>query len=191
MDILAHGLWSAVAAVAIDRRRRIGNKAIIAAIGMSVLPDILHVIPVALFAMEGGSLSVLRDYVLATPRTEPVLPEWTMGAAHHLHCIFHSGVVALFLTLLLWRRHVVIDAGLAGWWSHIVIDVLTHSSDFYPSPVFYPISYDGFNGVAWNSALFISVNYGALVIAICWLVYSGRMRKKAKILDERVPTKFP
>ncbi len=48
---------------------------------------------------------------------------------------------------------------LLGWWSHVLIDVFTHSADFYPSPVFYPVTYWGFDGVAWNTPWFMIINY--------------------------------
>lgn len=59
---------------------------------------------------------------------------------------------------------------LLGWWSHIVIDVFTHSADFYPSPVFYPLTYWGFDGLAWNTPWFMVVNYLALaaLAVVAW-----------------------
>lgn len=57
-----------------------------------------------------------------------------------------------------------------GWWSHILIDVFTHSADFYPSPVFYPLTYWGFDGLAWNTPWFMGINYFLLVLlaALVW-----------------------
>jgi len=37
--------------------------------------------------------------------------------------------------------------------------VFTHSADFYPSPVFYPVTYWGFDGVAWNKPWLMIINY--------------------------------
>jgi hypothetical protein len=50
-----------------------------------------------------------------------------------------------------------------------VIDVFTHSADFYPSPVLYPITQRGFDGIAWNTPWFVVVNYTALVAVGVWL----------------------
>ena len=63
---------------------------------------------------------------------------------------------------------------LAGWWSHIVIDVFTHSSEYYPSPVLYPITDRGFDGIAWPTSWFMALNYAALGIAGLWLWRSAR-----------------
>ena len=44
---------------------------------------------------------------------------------------------------------------LAGWWLHIVIDVFTHSAEFYPAPVLYPITREGFDviQVPWSPSV--------------------------------------
>lgn len=64
---------------------------------------------------------------------------------------------------------------LLGWCSHALIDVFTHSADFYPSPVFYPVTYWGFDGIAWNTPWFTVTNY--LVIAIAAVV---TLRRKSR-----------
>ena len=94
--------------------------------------------------------------------------------SHHLHCILHSAVVAAAVTLAL---RVVLGRWwlpLLGWWSHIVIDVFTHSADFYPSPVLYPLTYQGFDGIAWNRPDFQWLNYSALVAVTLWLLWRWR-----------------
>lgn len=50
---------------------------------------------------------------------------------------------------------------------HIVIDVLTHSADFYPSPVLYPITQQGVDAWAWNNPWLLMVNY--IFILILWI----------------------
>jgi hypothetical protein len=55
-----------------------------------------------------------------------------------------------------------------------VIDVFTHSSEYYPSPVLYPITDRGFDGIAWPTSWFMALNYAALGIAGLWLWRSAR-----------------
>ena len=43
-----------------------------------------------------------------------------------------------------------------------MIDVFMHSADYYASPVLYPITHRGFDGVAWNTPWFLALNYLAL-----------------------------
>jgi hypothetical protein len=65
---------------------------------------------------------------------------------------------------------------LLGWWSHIVIDVFTHSADYYASPVLYPITQRGFDGIAWNTPWFMVLNYSVLAV-LALLIVSTAKRK--------------
>ena len=96
------------------------------------------------------------------------MPESVRLWAHHLHCVMHSALSALVVTALVWRLRGAFWWPLLGWWLHIVIDVFTHSAEFFPSPALYPITYWGFDGVAWNQPGFLIGNYVALALA--WLV---------------------
>ena len=62
------------------------------------------------------------------------------------------------------------------WWLHIVIDVFTHSVDFYPSPVLYPFTQRGFDGLAWNTPWFMLANYVALAGVGLWLLWRRKGR---------------
>jgi hypothetical protein len=42
--------------------------------------------------------------------------------------------------LALWAVRRTLWLPLLGWWSHIVIDVFTHSADYYAVPVLYPFT---------------------------------------------------
>ena len=98
--------------------------------------------------------------------------------AHHFHCITHSAIVASVVTLITWLTWRALWIPLLGWWSHIVIDVFTHSIDYYPSPVIYPITNRGFDGLAWSKPVYLALNYALLVAACLWL-FRTRGRSKA------------
>ena len=139
-------------------------------ISLALLPDVPQMLPlVGWFLLGAGSLDALYAYAVAVPGTEPALPPVVQSVVHHLHCATHSAVVATAVTLVVWRvrRHWLIP--LLGWWSHIVIDVFTHSADYYAVPVLYPISDVAFDGMAWNSPTFMLLNYLALVAVYVWL----------------------
>jgi hypothetical protein len=55
-----------------------------------------------------------------------------------------------------------------------VIDVFTHSASFYPSPVLYPFTMLGFDGIAWNTPWFMVVNYLLLGMAFIGLMLTRR-----------------
>ena len=162
MDTLAHALWAGLGLVAARRRMAIPPRAAAAAVALSVLPDLAHLVPLL---AGGGGWRTLIDYIGATPGTEPALAPGVAMLSHHLHCIGHSAVIAAAVTLAAWRWRRAWMIPLAGWWSHIVIDVFTHSADFDPVPVLYPVTQRGVDGLAWNTPGFQLANYTALAVA--------------------------
>ena len=174
MDIVAHGAWTGVGLLWAHRHLPVPRRIAITTVAMAVLPDILHLLPSAAWALLGdGSWTVLRDYAVALPGQEPATPPLVETLTHHLHCVMHSALVAAVVSLLawrIWRRVRLWYVPLLGWWSHILIDVFTHSADFYPSPVFYPITRWGFDGLAWNTPWFMALNYVLLLLVVAWLV---------------------
>ena len=79
------------------------------------------------------------------------------------------------LTRLDWGG-VTLWVPLLGWWSHILIDIFSHSADYYAVPVLYPITMRGFDGVAWNTPWFMALNYLALAVTWAWLWRRGYCR---------------
>ena len=177
MDILAHALWAGIGVAAASRRIAISRRTAVATVAAAVAPDLLQLLPLAAWvAFSDGALSTIAAYSLASPGTEPATPDWVQFSTHHLHCIMHSGIVAAIFTLVAMTIGRGAWVPLLGWWSHIVIDVFTHSAEYYPSPVLYPLSMKGFDGVAWNEPWFMAVNYAALALACGWLFISRTRR---------------
>ena len=170
MDILAHALWVG-AGVALARRRWIvPTRTLISTVVLAALPDVFQLLPIAgWWVFHDGSVQALWAYAVAMPGQEPALPAMVERWSHHLHCVAHSAIVAGAATLLLWAVRRSLWIPLLGWWSHIIIDVFTHSADYYPSPVLYPITERGFDGLAWNTPWFMVLNYSALVAVGFWL----------------------
>lgn len=176
MDIVAHTLWAAVGATVLHRLRPLPRPTAIATLVLAAVPDVLHLLPLAgwwLFA--DGSFAALRGYSLAVPGQEPALPPLVQAWSHHLHCVMHSAPIAALVTGFLWAVRRTFWIPLLGWWAHIVIDVFTHSADYYAVPVLYPLSSRGFDGVAWISPWFMVLNYAALTAVSLWL-FRGRKR---------------
>lgn len=179
MDIIAHGLWAGLGAIWLGRRRPVSRAQAAGAVGLAMLPDVVHLAPVAAWAVFGGGTAAdLAAYAFASPGIEPAMPGWVAEASHHLHCILHSALIAAAIALLVarvprWWGSLAVP--LAGWWLHIGIDVFTHSADYYPAPVLYPITQRGFDGIAWSTPWFLAANYLALVLA-AFLLWRGRRR---------------
>jgi hypothetical protein len=170
VDILAHSLWAG-AGLALARHRWPAQARTVAlTMTLAALPDVFHLLPILAWWIAGdGTFATLLAYAIAVPGQEPALPPSVNLLSHHLHCIAHSAIVAAVVTLLLWRVLRSLWLPLLGWWSHIVIDVFTHSAQYYPAPVLYPITQRGFDGLAWNTPWFLVLNYVVLAAVGAWL----------------------
>ena len=178
MDVAAHMLWTGAALAAATPRVAITRGTAFATIALAGMPDVLQHVPLAAWAAFGeGSWAALRGYALAHPGAEPSMPASVALVTHHLHCIAHSAVVSGIVTAILWVALRSLWIPLLGWWTHILIDVFTHSADFYPVPVLYPITYRGFDGIAWNEPWFMVLNYTALLAFGAWAVVRMRRRR--------------
>lgn len=175
MDIVAHGLWVGIGLAAAGRRWPIPRRTVVAAIGLAVLPDVAQLGPLLVLAvLEPGGMAVLTAYATAVPGLEPSLPAPVALLTHHLHCVMHSAVVAGAVTGAVWFFAKSFWLPLLGWWSHILIDVFTHSAEFYPVPVLYPFTQRGFDGLAWNTPWFMVANYVALAASAGALYFTRR-----------------
>ena len=177
MDILAHTLWAGVGMTLAQRHMPIPMGTVALTVGLAAVPDLLHLLPIVGWWVAGdGSFSALQAYAVAVPGEEPALPPLVSLWSHHLHCVMHSAVVAGAVTLFLWAVLRSLWVPLLGWWSHIVIDLFTHSADFYPVQVLYPLSNYTFNGLAWNTPWFLVLNYVLLGGAMLWLITTRRVK---------------
>lgn len=155
MDILAHGLWTAVAARGAQKKsgRRIhaGRAAF-----WGIFPDLFAFgIPVALALGQ---------------RLAGTAPPIDAGRHVHLPLVgllypaSHSFVICVPVLALVWlaaRRPVL---PMLGWPFHILIDMWTHSDRFYPTPILWPLSSFHVSGIAWSNRWFMLANYAALAI---------------------------
>lgn len=175
MDVLAHSLWAGAGVLLARRRWTVTPRTAAATVALAVAPDIPHLLPILGWSVFGaGNAATVKGYAIAVPGQEPAVPPGVEWLSHNLHCVTHSAIVTAVTTLLLWIWLRSLWVPLLGWWSHVVIDVFTHSVDYYPSPVLWPITRQGFDGVAWNTPLFMVLNYLALAATYLWLLRPSR-----------------
>lgn len=186
MDIVAHTLWAGVGVAWLARRRPVSRTTAAATMTLAALPDAIQALPVlGWWWSGGGSLEAVRAFAVPMAGQEPVMPEWVTAWSHTIHCVAHSAVIAGGVTLLLWAWRRTLWVPLLGWWSHLLIDVLTHSADYYASPVLYPLTQRGFDGIAWTTPWFMVLNALALAAAGVALLASARRRTRTAAPDER------
>ena len=175
MDIVAHALWAAAGGRWLEAKAVIDGRTFWGVVALAVAPDVVPMLPVvAHAAVRPNPLQFLIAYVTATPATEPALPALVQAWTHHLHCAVHSIVVLFGLTALLGLVRRRFPCILAGWWLHVLLDVPTHSADYYGVPIFYPLSERTFDGIAWTDPWLLVVNYLLLAAAFIGL-YRGRI----------------
>lgn len=181
MDIVAHGLWVGAGAAWLHRHRPLSGRTVTLAVGLTVLPDLVQLLPLLYWVLfRATDMAVVLAYINGLPGAEPVFEPALALLTHHLHCVMHSALVAGVVTGLSWAALGRFWWPLAGWWAHIVVDVFSHSADFYPSPVLYPLTQRGFDGVAWNTPVFMAINYLALAGVygvLGWRYWQGFYKK--------------
>jgi hypothetical protein len=183
MDILAHALWTNLAARGLNRRlpKEKQMRPWIAAVWGDI-PDFLAFTPVFLwlgYQFAFGDMKVSDFPASRHPTPEMFGSQEIFAFTQNLYSFSHSAVVfaivlglALFLRKI-WKFDGRIPWEMGGWLLHILIDVPTHSYKFFPTPVFWPISSWRFDGISWGIPWFMALNYGALVVLY---VYSYRER---------------
>jgi hypothetical protein len=177
MDVFAHALWAGAGVMLVRRRWPISNPTAAWTVALAVAPDVPHLLPIAGWSLfASGTAATVMGYAIAVPGEEPAVPPWIESLSQHLHCIPHSLIIAAVVTLLLWWWRRSLWVPLLGWWSHIVIDIFSHSADYYAVPVLYPFTMRGFDGVAWNTPWFMALNYLALAVTWVWLWRRGYLR---------------
>jgi hypothetical protein len=157
MEIVAHGLWAAAAAITAKRstgaRVRVGW-----AVWWSAFPDVLAFGPGAAaglwLRLSGGPGSGGADGHLL-PHVHVGLPLYQAG---------HSLIVFLLvfgITSVLARR-IVFE--MMGWLLHILIDIPTHSLRYYATRFLWPLSDYRIDGIAWWTPWFWAATYAALAL---------------------------
>lgn len=176
MDIFSHGLWAGAAYKAVNKKAKKPLKVWLAGF-LGIFPDLFaFTIPfVWLFwnlAFGGLSFSDIPRPDSVEPASQDTLPIFRLASL--LYSISHSAIiffVVFGIIFLIFRRPIW---ELGGWFIHILMDIPTHSYQFYPTPFLWPLSGWTFDGFSWGTPWFLIPNYLA-IIAVYLLL---RVRKK-------------
>ena len=167
MDIVAHSLCTAAAAISVKRRSgrpvRLGW-----AVFFGVVPDL------ASFTVP----AVLRIWWRVTGVTTTLLPQpggprfdWVWGLYNCVHSLLIFGLV--FAAAWAIARRPVWEV--LGWLLHIVIDMLTHRG-WYSIQYLWPVSSVHFDGIPWETGWFLAATYASLA-AIFFILWRTRVQK--------------
>lgn len=157
MDYISHGFWSYIFFHWIRRP--------LLAVCFGLLPDTL----------SWGVYGIYR-FVAYGHFGKPVLdqiPNWAFALYNITHSLVVVALVILLVFVLLRRVPVYIFA----WPIAIVMDVLTHSTTFLPTPFLWPLTDWKFEGISWATPWLLALNGFLIVVAM--IVIYRRKRKKA------------
>ncbi|HEU0050896.1 MAG TPA: hypothetical protein VFQ60_02450 [Patescibacteria group bacterium] len=185
MDIFAHGLWTAALSRTMkEKLPRFHQIQIWRATFWGIFPDLFaFFIPfVWTFAMI-----ILGKLDFSSFRIQHAEP-----AAQQIPSIFQSTAVlysmshSLIVFTIIFGISMIIFCRpvweMLGWLFHILIDIPTHSYQFYPTPIFWPVSAWKFRyGISWATPWFMIVNYSALLLVYGWFFIRYRHRKKSRL----------
>lgn len=178
MDVFAHGFWAAALAKIINFKKRKPVKVWLTAV-WGVFPDVFAFAPLfawmAFQAITGNFNSADFAPTGMEPTQTDTLPIFKL--THLLYNLTHSllAFAIIFLLMFLIFRRARWSA--LGWLFHIIIDIPSHSYEFFPTPFLWPFSDWKFSGIAWANPWFLLFNY--LMLGIVWLaIWWGG--KKAK-----------
>ena len=110
---------------------------------------------------------------ISGPPALSILP----GYVFHAYNLTHSFVIWSIVFMLLW---VIGRTPLwlwAAWGLHIVCDIPTHATSYFPTPFLWPFSTPVVNGISWATAEFLIANYAALMTAYAAMVLYLRKRR--------------
>ncbi len=165
MDVLSHGLWTAIAAK--QTRHFHQTLSIGWAAFWGVFPDIFS------FAIP----AVVRLWWFATGTRHTLLPQ--ANTPRHFQYVWqlyncsHSLPVFAVVFGVTWALRSRPFLELCGWMFHILIDVVTHRGIFAVQ-FLWPLSSYTVNGIRWENPWFLAINYGLLCVTGGWLWLRSR-----------------
>ncbi len=183
MDIFSHSLWAGAISYAAKHNleKRTKHKFhILVGIFFSVFPDLFAFsFPFAWFAWKFLSGDMSFGELPGPGDAEPfrLAGFWVFDLAQNLYVVSHSLVIFAIVFFITWKILKRPAFELLGWPLHILIDIPTHSYEFYPTPVFWPISTASLDGAEWKNPLVFGLNFLALAIVYLAILLHYKAKK--------------
>jgi hypothetical protein len=191
MEIISHAFWAATAYKAKQKIKPSNHEKKVnffLFVFWSMFPDIISFGLIAfwiilVFVSSGFDSSFLPSHMRAINGGEPSAPAGFMPIFQMTSIIYSAShsIVIFFLAFSLFFYFLKNPPWtMLGWFLHILIDIPTHSSQFYPTPFLWPLSNWHFYGISWGTPWFLILNYSAMIIV--YFLFWRRKRKKETIV---------
>ena len=182
MDVVSHWFWG----VLVTRKHvnwRVAGP-------MAVLPDLLAFIPSLVYSLANGIERPTVDDTTVTSDFPAI--------AWEMYQYTHSAVVVTFAVLLTWwlftrfsgsrfesqfaEQHRSKPLKMAfllwiPWYMNILLDIPSHTLQFFPTPVFFPLSDFHIDGTRWSTPIVLFTNVGVLVVLWIYVLRKDRLQR--------------
>ena len=128
-----------------------------------IVPDIFS------FGIYFIYLIVFSEFEFGRPSRDE-LPYWV----YDLYDISHSMVTALVFIAIAYKINKDFAWPMLAWPMHIIVDFFTHSIEFFPTPILWPISDYRFDGVPWSNPYVLVINF---VLIFVIFIYRRKNKK--------------
>ncbi|OGI28700.1 MAG: hypothetical protein A2288_03860, partial [Candidatus Moranbacteria bacterium RIFOXYA12_FULL_44_15] len=174
MDILSHTLWVAAAGKAVNVKKKKPLKVWMMAI-FGLFPDLFAFSPAFAYMFASYIFPTLpKMYHPGPNQIEPATGNtlFISNLTHNLYNLSHSLIVFFLIFGLIWLVFKQPIWEMGGWLIHILMDIPSHSYDFYPTPFLWPVSGFMINGIHWGTPRFMITNYSLIIAAymILWIL---------------------
>ena len=99
------------------------------------------------------------------------LPFWV----YDLYDVSHSMITALICIIIIYNVNKDLAWPMLAWPIHIIVDFFTHSIEFFPTPIFWPLSNFKFDGIPWSNPYVLVINF---ILIFLLFFYRWKLKKK-------------
>ena len=121
-------------------------------------------------ALYGQLFSNFHGLKNGRPSIEEI-PIWVV----ELYNISHSLITAFVFIAIVYFIKKDLTWPMLAWPVHIIVDLFTHSIEFFPTPIFWPLSNYRFDGIPWSNIYVFTTN-----IVLIFLIFFYRFRGNTK-----------
>ncbi len=157
MDIISHGLWGGAAFI------KNGRKSFWLAFVIGMLPDLLAFGIYFLGTIVGIHP---RQHFGGRPDLASI-PRYV----YSLYDASHSIIVFTSVFMITWAVRGKPLWELIAWGIHIIVDIPTHSEEFFPTPFLWPVSRYTFPGISWGNPKIMFPNLIALAVVYIIMIF--------------------
>ncbi|MFC1769357.1 hypothetical protein ACFLZX_06365 [Nanoarchaeota archaeon] len=161
MDFFAHGLWSWI----IFHKNKKAKLAVL----FGLLPDLISFFPFFVYNM------IFRELPFGRPEINQV-PEWTFT----MYGIGHSLILWALIIGAIYMIYKKVPIYMFAAPIAILMDIPTHTKEFFPTPFLFPVSEWVFDGFSWGEPWFMITNYTVIIIIFAFIFFNNRKNSKRK-----------